>query len=268
METDDDLVPAPDSKGFLDLTNRAWVNLDPTVWSLAVTLVVLDISYNHIHEIPQQIGQLVLLKELRCSFNKITTIPSTLGRLKRLRILKLNANRLIKVPAELGKLEQLEELNLNENILESIPNTLALCPVLRSLKLQNNRLKTIPFELADVLTLEELVCENNPELEMVPENWRGHSSSVLFICKVHRVYHARMEELTTTNTDLVKHSQFLEQEQMLMKENVGEMRHQIEDLKKNIPKSVASRMEREAKIRAEAEADVGEEKGGGGCNIL
>lgn len=267
MEADDDLVPDPDSKGYLDLTNRAWVNLDPHIWTMAVTLVVLDISYNHIHDIPQQIGQLVLLKELRCSFNKISSIPDTIGRLKRLRILLLNANRLIKIPSELGKLEQLEELNLNENLLEQLPNTLALCPVLRSLKLHNNRLKTIPFELADVLTLEELVCENNPELEMVPPNWRGHSPSVLFICKVHRVYHARMEELTTTNTDLVKHSQFLEQEQMLMKENVYEMRNQIEDLKKNIPKSVTARMEREAKIRAEAEADTGDAKNDG-CIIL
>ena len=75
-----------------------------------------------------------------------------------------------------------------------------------------------------MLTLEELVCENNPGLEMVPENWRGHSSSVIFICKVHRVYHARMDELAVTNNDLVRHSQFLEQEQMLMRENVNSLR--------------------------------------------
>ena len=29
MEADDDLVPEPNSRGYLDLTNRAWVNLDP-----------------------------------------------------------------------------------------------------------------------------------------------------------------------------------------------------------------------------------------------
>tara|TARA_B110000091_G_C13592554_1_gene381225 strand:- start:541 stop:708 length:168 start_codon:yes stop_codon:yes gene_type:complete len=55
---------------------------------------------------------------------------------------------------------------------------------------------------------------------MVPKSWRGDASSIIFICKVHRNYHARMEELSSTNGDLVKHSQFLEQEQMLMKENV------------------------------------------------
>ena len=45
-----------------------------------------------------------------------------------------------------------------------------------------------------------------------------------------------------------------------MRENVYEMRHQIDELKKNIPKSVAKRMERDAKIRAEAELDTGEDK--------
>ena len=69
-----------------------------------------------------------------------------------------------------------------------------------------------------------------------------------------------MEELTTTNNDLVNHSQFLEQEQMLMKENMFEMKHEIEELKKNIPKSVAKKMEKDAELRAQAELDVGDEK--------
>ena len=66
MEADDDTVPEPDAKGHLDLTNRAWVNLDSKILTFAVQLVILDISYNHIHELPQQIGQMVLLKELHC----------------------------------------------------------------------------------------------------------------------------------------------------------------------------------------------------------
>ena len=49
MEANDELVPLPDSKGFLDLTSRAWVNLDPVIWTMNLTLVTLDISYNHIN---------------------------------------------------------------------------------------------------------------------------------------------------------------------------------------------------------------------------
>lgn len=267
MEEDDDLVPEPDAKGILDLTNRAWVNLDPVIWTMSISIVVLDLSYNHIHEIPAQLGELILLKEFRASFNKITVIPPEIGRLKRLRRLLLNSNRLISIPPELGRLEQMDELVVSENLLESIPSTLSLCAVLRILKLQNNRLKTLPFELADVLTLEDIDCSNNPNLDLVPSKWRGDTISILFICKVHRDYYTRMEELTQTNGDLTRHSQYLEQEQMVMKDSMGILREQIAELKKNLPKSALNKLEREAKIRAEEEADVGEKKKGG-CLVM
>jgi hypothetical protein len=268
MEADDDLVPPPDAKGVLDLTNRAWVNLDPVIWTMSISLVVLDLSYNHIHDIPPQVGELVLLKEFRASFNKIGSIPQEMGRLKRLRRLILNSNRLTQVPPELGRLEQMEELVLSENLIESVPSTLSLCAVLRTLKLQNNKLQNLPFELSDILTLEQLDVSNNPQLEMVPEKWRGDTLSILFICRIHRDYYTRMEELTQTNGDLIKHSQFLEQEQLAMKDSISMLKEQIGEIKKLLPKSTLARMERDAKIRAEEEIDLGDEKKKSSCAIL
>ena len=200
------MVPLPDAKGVLDLTNRACVNLDPVIWTMSVSLVVLDLSYNHIHEIPPQVGELVLLREFRASFNKISSIPPEIGRLKRLRRLILNSNRLTAIPPELGRLAQMDEIVLSENMLEVVPQTLSLCAVLRILKLQNNRLRTLPFELSDVLTLEEIDCSNNPNLDMVPDKWRGDTVSILFVCRIHRDYYTRMEELTQTNGDLIPRS--------------------------------------------------------------
>ncbi len=55
---------------------------------------------------------------------------------------------------------------------------------------------------------------------------------------------------------------------MLMKESVYEMRHEIEELKKNIPKSVAKKMEKEAELRAQAELDVGDEKNTKNCTVM
>jgi hypothetical protein len=34
MDEADELVPAPDKRGFLDLTNRAWIQLDPVIWTM------------------------------------------------------------------------------------------------------------------------------------------------------------------------------------------------------------------------------------------
>jgi hypothetical protein len=62
MEDDDDLTPQPDEKGQLVLSNRAWVHLDPVIWTMTLKLVKLDISYNHIAEIPPQVGELIMLR--------------------------------------------------------------------------------------------------------------------------------------------------------------------------------------------------------------
>ncbi len=62
MEDDDDLVPEPDAKGQVVLSNRAWVRLDPMIWSMAMKLTKLDVSYNHIIEIPPQIGEMLVLR--------------------------------------------------------------------------------------------------------------------------------------------------------------------------------------------------------------
>jgi hypothetical protein len=62
MEEDDELIPAPDAKGCLNLSNRAWVNLDPIIWTMSSRVIRLDLSYNHIVDIPPLIGELVMLR--------------------------------------------------------------------------------------------------------------------------------------------------------------------------------------------------------------
>lgn len=89
--------------------------------------------------------------------------------------------------------------------------------------------------------MKSIVCER-PGLTavclsaQVPKAWQGDSASVLFICRVHRGltprsaarfgnllirvcsgYFFRMDELSTSNDDLIKHSQYLEEEQLNLK---------------------------------------------------
>jgi len=188
-----------------------------------------------------------------------------------LRRLYLNGNRLRSLPVEIGRLQLLEELVLSENNLEEIPSSITGIAALRVLKLQANKLKILPYDLAEVQTLEELDCSNNESLEMVPKPWRGDTESILFICRIHRTYRIRMDEMTKTNEDLVKHSQFLEQEQLLYKENIIELKNEIGDLKRSMTKTALLKYERDAKISSErsataiANADPSKKKGS--CNI-
>lgn len=62
MEDEDDLIPEPDSRGQLILSNRAWVRIDPSIWTMSLQIIKLDLSYNHLVELPPQIGELQLLR--------------------------------------------------------------------------------------------------------------------------------------------------------------------------------------------------------------
>lgn len=62
MDVEDDLVALPDAKGALDLSNRSWVRLDATLWTMGRLLLDLNISYNRILVLPPEIGNLEMLR--------------------------------------------------------------------------------------------------------------------------------------------------------------------------------------------------------------
>lgn len=45
MEEEDELIPHPDVRGLLDLTNRAWIHLDPILWTMLVPKLHSRIYY-------------------------------------------------------------------------------------------------------------------------------------------------------------------------------------------------------------------------------
>lgn len=116
-----------------------------------------------------------------------------------------------------------------------------------------------------MVTLEELDFSGNPNLKMVPKLWQGDTESVLFVCKIHRGgvsffsgsalsdcvvvsdYQWQMSEMNIANSDLTKHSQYLEQEQLLMKEQIGRLKNEIDLLKRSMPKSALKKYEKNAK---------------------
>eukprot|EP01039_Chlorochromonas_danica_P010590 gene10591-11736_t len=253
MEDDEELTPEPDENGILVLSNRAWVHLDPIIWSYNMKLVRLDVSYNHLTELPVQIGEMVMLRELIASFNKITLLPSEIGKLRRLKRLVLNNNRIKILPAEVGNMEMLEDLLLNENLIEDLPTTIAKMTNLRVLKLTSNRLRSLPFEIANILSLEELDCGNNPHLTTVPAKWRGDTESLLFTCRLHRDYNIQMAELNIANGDLSKHAQMVEEDNIILKEKILDMQSRIDELNRNMPKKIVKKMEAAAKRAAEQE---------------
>ncbi|KAK9357157.1 hypothetical protein V1504DRAFT_465519, partial [Lipomyces starkeyi] len=88
--------------------------------SFLTELVVLNLSYNYLSEIPVgTLGVLVHLRELYLSGNNLTILPADdLFRIANLKIFHLNANKLLTLPAELAEISQLLVLDVGSNSLK------------------------------------------------------------------------------------------------------------------------------------------------------
>ncbi|KAK9768293.1 hypothetical protein K7432_001204 [Basidiobolus ranarum] len=94
-------------------------------WNLP-HLVVLDLSFNQIVELPPDIGQVKTLKELYLKNNDIEALPSTLYNLENLEILDVSENRIKKLDASICRLVSLYHLDIRDNQLFEIPFSLGL----------------------------------------------------------------------------------------------------------------------------------------------
>lgn len=78
----------------LDLRNKQLVDISPKLW-MHTDLTVLDLSQNTgIVTIPEEIGLLVELKNLRVCGNGLVSLPTSILSLKNLVSLELNQNKL------------------------------------------------------------------------------------------------------------------------------------------------------------------------------
>lgn len=181
MEEYEDLVPTPEKDGRLVLNYRGWSLVDDVVWTMGRELLVLDISFNSIVEVPPELGDLLLLQEFICSSNKITAFPPQIGKLKRLKLLKCNGNKLKKIPEEIGHCVSLRRIISGENALVTVPSTLANLPNLEELTLCNNRLTKLPPAVPLKIKIVDL--SNNPGLKhMIPLQLQGNSDFIKWMC--------------------------------------------------------------------------------------
>ncbi|GMH46891.1 hypothetical protein TL16_g09877 [Triparma laevis f. inornata] len=203
MEEFEDLVPQPDDDGRMELTYRAWTEVDDVVWTMGRTLVFLDVSFNAITSLPEELGDLYQLKELNIACNHITNLPVSIGKLIKLQQLKANGNNIEEIPEEIGKCKSVKVMHLNENKIIGIPNTLAECTRLEVLRLQNNKIIGLPHEIA-TLPIKEIDVSNNNELDMIPKPMRGNTDIVMWILHNHHANHKKLLLVEQSNMAMFK----------------------------------------------------------------
>ncbi|KAL1380320.1 hypothetical protein pipiens_014294 [Culex pipiens pipiens] len=144
-------------------------------------LTMLDLSYNHLLSIPEQIFMYQKkLLQLHLNNNKIGSLSNkTFTGLTELRVLNLRGNFLDQVTSEMFRtLPKLEELNLGGNRISQLDaKAFEGLTELRILYLDDNAIKTIPtLSLTPLKTLAELYMGTNSLYKIQPGAFEGLQS--------------------------------------------------------------------------------------------
>ncbi|MFX1479831.1 MAG: leucine-rich repeat domain-containing protein [Promethearchaeota archaeon] len=131
-------------------------------------LAILYIGSNYIKEIPEEINNLNLLKELVLDSNEISYIPDSIFKLTSLERLEINGNKIQALPKEIGNLKNLKTLGLGSNEIANLPMSLYELKSLETLFLGSNKLKYLSDSFCRFKSLKWLSLSNN-HLKKLPE---------------------------------------------------------------------------------------------------
>ncbi len=125
------------------------------IFDLAETLEVLDLSGNHLSDLPDDLPRLRKLRILFCSDNDFRHVPAVVGGCPELEMVGFKANR-IETVDEAAFPQKLRWLILTDNRIDRLPASIGNCGRLQKLMLAGNRLSELPDEMAGCVNLELL----------------------------------------------------------------------------------------------------------------
>ncbi|KAI9104697.1 hypothetical protein DFS34DRAFT_565017, partial [Phlyctochytrium arcticum] len=101
--------------------------MPPCIFTDMPKLLVLNMAYNRIAEIPNDIGNLTELRELYLNNNSIANVGEGIARLGKLEVLDLSWNGIESLPYEIfTHTTMVEYINLAHNRLRFLPPSLGL----------------------------------------------------------------------------------------------------------------------------------------------
>ncbi|PIA16613.1 hypothetical protein COEREDRAFT_86994 [Coemansia reversa NRRL 1564] len=150
-----------DCASYADYSNLA---LAEPPCGISEEAVVLDLSHNALTRLPQGIGYAFLaLHTLDISYNQVAVLPEDIGRLNSLRALYTSNNMLESLPRSIDALQHLEVLDISGNCIASLEPPISRLSVLRILNIGENRLTRLPSFLGLLVkTLQVLLVDGNP----------------------------------------------------------------------------------------------------------
>jgi small GTP-binding protein len=124
---------------------------------------------NRFTAIPQEIFQLINLKELHTPYNQITAIPDAIAKLVNLTRLDLSDNQITAIPDAIANLANLTEIDISGNQITLIPDVIANLANLTEISFRNNQITAIPDTIAQLSNLTTLFLNNN-QIKVIPDS--------------------------------------------------------------------------------------------------
>ena len=166
----------------------------------------VDVSYNHLTEVPDWLHGCHQLRSLYANNNNIMTLPDNLFQSENgsMHTIQLSCNQLKKLPAMPKRLLPLQELDLHCNFIDDLPeNFFTACENLILLNVSNNKLLTLPIIDSNKIQLERLYATNNHLTDRVLDTLVGLSSL--------RILHLAYNRLTTFPENCISNWKDLEE---------------------------------------------------------
>ena len=115
-----------------------------------------------LRDIPESIGDCILLREVLLQNNKIEILPYTICNLVKLELLSVSNNYIHHLPKYMHKMTSLRTLKVDRNRLNNIPESLGRMVKIERLWLQNNKIMELPSTMMYLSNLTDLMLDGNP----------------------------------------------------------------------------------------------------------
>lgn len=148
------------------------LNISKLVVDTVYSLENIILSFNHLKEVPKEIGYFKNLKELQLAENEITSeqIHPSIGSLQKLELISFYKNDLDALPPFLFGLNSLKEFDINYNRVERIPSDIINLTQLERLFLSYNRILDLPQSIGELQNLKEIYLHHN-RISYLPQSF-------------------------------------------------------------------------------------------------